>query len=155
MGKRGIDSPPYVGRHVRVAPAMFNITAISLTNEKHIKYGLLSIEVPGRDFNGSSCSSDFQDLLVENPAPLPPELLITVNMFINLETSPSRVIGEVKNGKHNAIGWGTVLHSVRAYFKKEGPDQNDSAKEDMRKDWWGLCISPQPPESLSAFQPPP
>lgn len=33
----------------------------------------------------------------EYPAPLP--LLITVKMFINLATSPSRVIGKVKNGK--------------------------------------------------------
>lgn len=105
MGKRGIDSPPYIGRQILVAPAMFNITAISLTNEKHIKYGLLPFEVPGSDFNGSSSSSDFQDLLVEYPAPLPPELLITVNMFnVNLETSPSRVTGEVENGKHNATG---------------------------------------------------
>lgn len=33
----------------------------------------------------------------EYPAPLP--LLITVKMFINLATSPSRVIDKVKNGK--------------------------------------------------------
>lgn len=78
---------------------MFNTTAISFTNEKHIKYGPLSLQVPGSDLNGSPCQSDFQDLLVEYPAPLPLELFITVKMFINLATSPSRVIGKVKNEK--------------------------------------------------------
>lgn len=34
---------------------MFNTTAISFTNEKHIKNGPLSLEVPRSDLNGSPC----------------------------------------------------------------------------------------------------
>lgn len=34
---------------------MFNTTAISFTNEKHIKNGPLPLQVPGSDLNGSPC----------------------------------------------------------------------------------------------------
>lgn len=45
------------------------------------------------------CWSDFHDILVEPPAPLLLEMHITGWVFVSLATSPSCVIGKVKNKK--------------------------------------------------------
>lgn len=102
---------------------------------------------------------------------LPLELLITVNMFINLTTSPSRVIGKVKNGKRDTIVAGIEYSTPQcerlnissvslfffffSFFFLRRMRSEWQRKEDMQKDRLGLCVSPQPPESLGAFEPPP
>lgn len=57
---------PSSPQHIDV---MFNITAISLTNEEHIKCGPFPLEAPGSDRNSFPCWSGFQDLLVEYRSP--------------------------------------------------------------------------------------
>lgn len=52
--------------------------------------------------NGA-CWSDFHDILVEPPASLLLEMHITLCVFVSLATSPSCVIGKVKNEKGIAI----------------------------------------------------